>query len=261
MDFVRPKKFLGQHFLTDKNIANKIVDALSDNDNVLEIGPGKGILTELLLKKKIHNFKVVEIDVESVNYLINNLELLPQQINNSDVLKLDILNLFNNKFSIIGNFPYNISSQIFFKVLENKNNIKEVVCMVQKEVALRIAEQPGTKTYGILSVLLQSYFNIKYLFTVNETVFYPKPKVKSAVIKLERNSRSKLNCNDELFVRIVKTTFNNRRKTISNSIKSIINDKQFNSKYLTKRPEQLSVSDFETLTNEISFFVTKKNIL
>ena len=173
MNYVRPKKSLGQHFLNDKNISRKIVDSLTFSGSVLEIGPGKGVLTNYLLEKYSDQLKVVEIDSESVEYLKENSKLKPEQLIFGDVLSLNISNLFPGNYAVIGNFPYNIGSQIFFKVLENRNQIDEVVCMVQREVAQRIAEKPGSRVYGILSVLLQTYYKIEYLFTVNETVFSP----------------------------------------------------------------------------------------
>ncbi|PIY03029.1 MAG: ribosomal RNA small subunit methyltransferase A, partial [Bacteroidetes bacterium CG_4_10_14_3_um_filter_31_20] len=206
MNYVRPKKSLGQHFLTDTNIARKIVNSLTTCSNVLEIGPGKGVLTKIIIEKNIENFKVIEIDSESVEYLKSNINLKPEQIIFADFLKTDIKSIFENKFSIIGNFPYNIGSQIFFKVLQNHEQVVEVVCMLQKEVAQRIATKSGSKVYGILSVLLQTFYNIEYLFTVNEKVFNPPPKVKSAVIRLTRNNRQKLECDENLFFNVVKTS-------------------------------------------------------
>lgn len=252
MNYVRPKKSLGQHFLNDKNISRKIVDSLTFSGSVLEIGPGKGVLTNYLLEKYSDQLKVVEIDSESVEYLKENSKLKPEQLIFGDVLSLNISNLFPGNYAVIGNFPYNIGSQIFFKVLENRNQIDEVVCMVQREVAQRIAEKPGSRVYGILSVLLQTYYKIEYLFTVNETVFSPPPNVKSAVIRLTRNSRKELDCNEKLFFAVVKTAFNQRRKTISNSIKSLCNGKVISDELLTKRPEQLSVDEFVELTNLIA---------
>jgi len=253
MNYVRPKKSLGQHFLIDKNIARKIVDSLTFSDSVLEIGPGKGVLTNILLEKYFDNLKVVEIDGESVEYLKENSKLKAEQLIHQDILSFNISTLFSGHFAIIGNFPYNIGSQIFFKILENRNQVDEVVCMIQREVAQRIAEKPGSRVYGILSVLLQAFFNIEYLFTVSETVFLPPPNVKSAVIRLTRNQRKELDCDEKLFFIVVKTAFNQRRKTISNSIKSLNNGKQISPNVLlTKRPEQLSVDEFVELTNLIA---------
>jgi 16S rRNA (adenine1518-N6/adenine1519-N6)-dimethyltransferase len=252
MNYVRPKKSLGQHFLIDKNISRKIVESLTFSGSVLEIGPGKGVLTNFLLEKFHDNLKVIEIDGESVEYLRENSELKTDQLIKDDILDYNISTLFSDHFAVIGNFPYNIGSQIFFKILENRNQIDEVVCMVQREVAQRIAEKPGSKVYGILSVLLQSFYKIEYLFTVNESVFLPPPKVKSAVIRLTRNNRKKLDCDEKLFFIVVKTAFNQRRKTISNSIKCLSNGKTMSNVLLTKRPEQLSVDDFVELTNLIA---------
>ncbi|MDX9881696.1 MAG: 16S rRNA (adenine(1518)-N(6)/adenine(1519)-N(6))-dimethyltransferase RsmA [Prolixibacteraceae bacterium] len=253
MTIVRAKKNLGQHFLKDKNIARKIVESLSvETRNVLEVGPGMGVLTQFLLEKKYH-LHVVEIDDESVEYLENHFPQLQGHIISGDFLRLDLQKYFSGTFSVIGNFPYNISSQIFFKVLENREQIPQVVGMVQKEVAERIAATHGSKTYGILSVLLQAFYRIEYLFTVTEHVFIPPPKVKSAVIRLVRNGREQLECNEKLFFQVVKTAFNQRRKTMRNSLKAMITDETLkNSELLALRPEQLSVSDFELLTRLIS---------
>lgn len=256
MNVVRPKKYLGQHFLCDLNIARKIVDNLgSDTPDILEIGPGMGVLTQYLLQRKELNVHVVEIDHESVEYLRNNFSTL-QHIWSEDFLKTDISTRFLDKFSIIGNFPYNISSQIFFKILEFRNSVPEVVGMLQKEVAERIASSHGTKMYGILSVLLQSFFDIEYLFTVQENVFNPPPKVKSAVIRLTRNNVNELPCNEEFFVKVVKAAFNQRRKMLRNSLKGFC--EKFPDSYAEKRPEQLSVDDFIKLTCEIENLKNQK---
>lgn len=246
MSFVKPKKKLGQHFLTDQNIALKIVESLGvEVPNVLEIGPGTGVLTQYLLKVPAINLHVIEIDRDSVAFLQKNfLEL--KHIWSEDFLKADISQKFAGDFSIIGNFPYNISSQIFFRVLEMRNQVPEVVGMIQKEVAERISAPHGKKTYGILSVLLQAFYDIEYLFSVSENVFDPPPKVKSAVIRLKRNSRKELPCNDEFFVKVVKSAFNLRRKMLRNSLKAICEN--LPEEYSTKRPEQLSVQDFIDLT-------------
>ena len=249
MSFVKPKKNLGQHFLTDQNIARKIVDCLSPGvSNVLEIGAGMGVLTQFLLQRQEINLQVIEIDRESVLYLKQHFPQL-KTIWNEDFLKSDITGKFDANFSVIGNFPYNISSQIFFKILENRNRIPEAVGMVQKEVAERIASQHGNKTYGILSVLLQAFYHIEYKFTVSEKVFVPPPKVKSAVIKLERNNTVSLPCSEELFTRVVKSAFNQRRKMLRNSLKSVCSD--LPALYAEKRPEQLSFKDFIHLTTMI----------
>lgn len=253
MPAVRPKKQLGQHFLNDKKIASKIVESLkADNsDFIIEIGPGMGVLTADLLVKFSEKFYAAEVDSESVDYLNRTLPELAPNLIQGDFLELDLKEKFNGNLAIIGNFPYNISSQIFFKIIENKQMVNEVVCMIQKEVAQRISEKPGTKTYGILSVLLQAYFDIKYLFTVNEGVFTPPPKVKSAVIRLERNHTKNLNCNEELFIKVVKAGFNQRRKTLRNSIRSVFPNVDLSQKYSEKRPERLSVDEFVDLTNEV----------
>ncbi|MCT4615809.1 MAG: 16S rRNA (adenine(1518)-N(6)/adenine(1519)-N(6))-dimethyltransferase RsmA [Marinifilaceae bacterium] len=253
MKQVKAKKHLGQHFLRDMNIAKKIVDSLSvsDNTNVVEIGPGMGVLTQFVINKNVNNFKLIELDGESVVYLKEHYPQLTESIIEGDFLKLDLSKVFDSKYSIIGNFPYNISSQIFFKVLEEKDKVDEVVCMIQKEVAERICEKPGSKTYGILSVLLQAYYDIEYLFTVGEKVFDPPPKVKSAVIRLKRNSVIKLECDHKLFFRVVKTGFNQRRKTLRNSLKPVLNGKILEDEIMNKRPEQLSYNQFIDLTNKI----------
>jgi 16S rRNA (adenine1518-N6/adenine1519-N6)-dimethyltransferase len=252
MSYVRPKKSLGQHFLIDQNIARKIVDSLNSNGNILEIGPGKGVLSKYLFEKESKSFKLIEIDKESVQFLNENFKLKPEQLILGDFLTTDIKSLFLENFSIIGNFPYNIGSQIFFKVLENRNQVDEVICMIQKEVAQRIAEKPGSRVYGILSVLLQAFYNIEYLFTVNEKVFSPPPKVKSAVIRLTRNNRENLNCDEKLFFAVVKSAFNQRRKTLSNSLKAVYSEKDFVHPLLTKRAEQLTVDEFVELTSLIT---------
>jgi 16S rRNA (adenine1518-N6/adenine1519-N6)-dimethyltransferase len=256
---VRPKKYLGQHFLKDENIAQKIVNALtfSGYENLLEIGPGTGVLTKYLLKKEI-NFAVCELDKESVEYLRKNFPELNKKIIQSDFLQVDfhkmISGYFNNscepcKLAIIGNFPYNISSQILFRVLENRDIVTEVVGMFQKEVAQRIASPPGSKDYGILSVLLQAFYNIEYLFTVSEEVFNPPPKVKSGVIRLIRNNVVQLNCDEQLFVKIVKAGFNQRRKTLRNALSAFLNTENKQHEIFSKRAEQLSVEDFVMITN------------
>ena len=251
MSKVKAKKHLGQHFLTDKNIAGKIVDSLLDKTRlVLEIGPGMGVLTEFLYDRFGKDLYLTEIDTESVEYLKEHFPQLSQNISETDFLKEDLGRRFPEPFSIIGNFPYNISSQIFFKILDNRDKVPQVVGMIQKEVAERIATAPGSKTYGILSVLLQAFYDIEYLFTVNENVFSPPPKVKSAVIRLTRNNREKLNCDEKLFFRVVKATFLHRRKTIRNTIKVIPHDIEATAghEFMSKRPEQLSVEQFEELT-------------
>lgn len=254
MTTVRAKKNLGQHFLNDKNIAKRIVDSLQTNgiSRVLEIGPGMGVLTQFLIQNTNYETSVVEIDRESVEYLEKHYPELKERIISADFLRLRLDNYFQERFAIIGNFPYNISSQIFFKVLDYRNQIPEVVGMLQKEVAERLAAGPGSKTYGILSVLLQAYYHIEYLFTVHENVFTPPPKVKSGVIRLTRNERTHLDCDEKLFTSIVKMAFNQRRKTMRNSLKSMIKGDELKANPIfDKRPEQLSVAEFELLAQMI----------
>jgi 16S rRNA (adenine1518-N6/adenine1519-N6)-dimethyltransferase len=252
---VRPKKSLGQHFLHDQTTAKKIVDGLkvsSGVEDVLEIGPGMGVLTKYLMERKDVNLTVVEIDRESVAYLKQHRSLEAERIIEGDFLELDLSKLFPNSFSIIGNFPYNISSQIFFKILEHRDVVKQVVCMLQKEVADRIASVHGNKTYGILSVLLQAYYAIKPVVKVSPGAFTPPPKVMSAVIRLERNSRQALGVDEKLFVQVVKQGFNNRRKTLRNALKNLNLAAQVSQlEMLDKRAEQLSVDDFIQLTRLI----------
>lgn len=248
---VRPKKALGQHFLTDQGVAQAIVAALNGAVPVLEVGPGMGVLTQYLLKRSDIDLKVVEIDSESVAWLLEHFPEISKGLYEADFLKLDLSHLFDGDFAVIGNFPYNISSQIFFKVLDYRYQVPEVVCMIQKEVAERIAAGPGSKTFGILSVLLQAWYDIEYLFTVGEGCFVPPPKVKSAVVRLTRNSRGSLDCDENLFKQIVKTTFNQRRKTIRNSIRPLLSARPAGTEglpFLDARPEQLSVEEFITLT-------------
>ncbi len=251
---VRPKKHLGQHFLKDGNIARKITTCLDEKyTTVCEIGPGTGILTQLLLERNnLQQLTLIEIDTESVNYLHHHFADERLLILEADFLQCEPEKLFPGNFALIGNFPYNISSQIFFKVLENRNRISEVVAMIQKEVAERLTASPGSKTYGILSVLLQAWFHIDYCFTVNETVFFPPPKVKSAVIRLQRNSTNSLACDETLFFKVVKTAFGQRRKTLRNALKPFLKNRSANHSLLGKRAEQLSVSDFTELTRYIS---------
>ena len=250
MKFVKPKKSLGQHFLKDNNIANKIVDSLDGKPkNVLEIGPGMGILTKFLLKKK-YNLRLVEIDSESISFLINQLGVEKSIIIENDFLKLNLNKVFGgNNFSIIGNFPYNISSQIVFKILENRNIIKEMCGMFQYEVAERICESEGSKKYGILSVLTQAFFEVSFLFEVSNRLFIPPPKVKSAVITLRRKDEIELGCDETLFFKIVKLSFQQRRKTIRNSLKKInLSNNLREDSIFDNRPEQLSVNQFIELT-------------
>lgn len=253
---VRPKKHLGQHFLTDQRIAQKIVQALSSwkgYDQVVEVGPGMGVLTQYLVNDPRFVTHAVEVDSESVAYLQQHFPDLAPRIYYEDFLKKDLSQLFNEPFGLIGNFPYNISSQIFFKVLEHRQQIPEVVGMLQKEVAQRIASGPGNKVYGILSVLLQAYYEVELLFNVPPGVFNPPPKVQSAVLRLKRNDTLHLNCDEKQFFRIVKQGFQTRRKTLRNALKSLnLPDEVKDLPLLDKRAEQLSVEDFVYLTQKIS---------
>jgi len=251
---VRAKKSLGQHFLKDEGIARRIADSLelSERTPVLEIGPGMGVLTKYLINNPNADFTVVEIDKESVAYLNEHYPEL--RVIDGDFLKMRLDQVYPDGLCVIGNFPYNISSQIFFKVLEYRDLVPQVVGMIQKEVAERLAEPPGSRTYGILSVLLQAYYDIEYLFTVDENVFAPPPKVKSAVIRLKRNSRKSLDCDEKLFFTVVKTAFNQRRKQLRNSLKPLLpkKDDEAEPKILDYRPEQLGVEDFVELTNYVA---------
>ena len=253
MRFVTPKKSLGQHFLNDISIAKKIVESLSPCLNILEIGPGTGILTQFLIKKN-NNLKLVEIDNESVNYLISELKINESIIYNQDFLDLNLSKLFeNNNFSIIGNFPYNISSQIVFKIIENRKLIAEMCGMFQYEVAERICENEGSKKYGIISVITQAFYETKLLFEVSNNFFSPPPKVNSAVILLKRKKNLKIDCDEKLFFKIVKLSFQQRRKTLRNSLKQInLSENLREHTIFDKRPEQLSVDQFIDLTNLIN---------
>lgn len=248
---VKPKKHLGQHFLNDENIARKIADTLSlqGYEKVLEIGPGMGVLTKYLLEKPIETY-VIEIDNESVEYLNNHYPKLHRHIISKDFLKYDLSEVFGKEsFAIIGNFPYNISSQIVFRALELREQVVEFSGMFQKEVAERICEKKGSKTYGILSVLIQAFYEAEYLFTVSENVFTPPPKVKSGVLKLTRKDNFHLDYDEKLFFNVVKTAFNQRRKTLRNSLKSIgIPEDKKEDKIFDLRPEQLSFEDFIEIT-------------
>ena len=250
---VKPKKYLGQHFLNDQNIANKIAGLIGNEHKVVcELGPGTGILTRALLKNStIEHLKLVEIDAESVEFLEIHFDDERLTITQTDFLEYDLSLINKNTFSLVGNFPYNISSQIFFKVLEYHDLVTEVVCMIQKEVAERIVAPPGNKTYGILSVLLQSWYDIEYCFTVSEHVFIPPPKVKSAVIRLTRNRTKKLDCDEKLFFRLVKMDFNQRIKTLKNALKTMLPEYVANIPFLDKRAEQLSTDQFIELTKGI----------
>lgn len=254
MTRVRAKKYLGQHFLNDLAIARQITESLPvPPTHVIEVGPGMGVLTQFLIERTDIDLQLVEIDDESVVYLHNHYPQLKDRIIEGDFLQLDLAKMFPGKFSIIGNFPYNISSQIFFKAYDNRHQIHSVVGMVQKEVGRRLASGPGSKEYGILSVLLKSFFDVEYLFTVEPDVFTPPPKVKSAVIRMVRNDIKHLPCNEDLFLKVVKAAFNQRRKMLRNSLSKL----QFNLPAVTQlpvfnlRPEQMSVLAFQELTQLI----------
>lgn len=253
MTQVRAKKHLGQHFLRDMEVASRIAASLplDGRTSVLEIGPGTGVLSQFLLQNPDIDLTAVELDGESVKYLNQHYPQL--KVIEADFLKMDLKTMYQDKFCIIGNFPYNISSQIFFKMLDNKESIPCLVGMIQKEVAERMAAPAGSKTYGILSVLMQAYYSIDYLFTVHEHVFDPPPKVKSAVIRLTRNDVSKIDCNERLFKTVVKTAFNQRRKQMRNSLKPLVakDNPMFADPLFDKRPEQLDVAAFIDLTNRI----------
>ena len=265
MKQVRPKKNLGQHFLTDLNIAKRIADTVDACPDipVLEIGPGMGVLTQFLVEKP-RQVKAVEIDDESVRYLNEKFAKLRDNIIGDDFLKMDLRQVFDGKtFVLTGNYPYDISSQIFFKMLDNKELIPCCTGMIQREVALRIASKPGSRQYGILSVMIQAWYDTEYLFTVDEDVFNPPPKVKSAVIRMTRNGVQDLGCDETLFKRVVKTVFNQRRKMLRVSLKPLFNKETmpspefFANDMMTKRPEQLAVADFVELTNRVASVMGK----
>lgn len=259
MKQVKPKKNLGQHFLTDLDVARRIADTVDACPDipVLEIGPGMGVLTQYLVEKP-RLVKAVEIDKESVAYLYDRFPSLRDNIIGDDFLRMDLRGIFNgNPFVLTGNYPYDISSQIFFKMLDFKDLIPCCTGMIQREVALRIASAPGTKAYGILSVLIQAWYDVEYLFTVDEGVFNPPPKVKSAVIRMTRNDTHHLGCDEKLFKRLVKTVFGQRRKMLRVSIKQMFGAQKpsegfFEREIMTKRPEQLSIPEFVELTNEVA---------
>lgn len=256
MKQVRPKKNLGQHFLIDLNIAKRIADTVDACPDlpVLEVGPGMGVLTQFLMPKN-RPLKVVEIDKESVAYLHEHFPALSDRIVGDDFLRMDLTTLFDgHEFVLTGNYPYDISSQIFFKMIDNRDLIPCCTGMIQREVALRMASEPGNKAYGILSVLTQAWYDVEYLFTVDENVFNPPPKVKSAVIRMTRNQTRELGCDEKLFKRVVKTVFNQRRKMLRVSLRQIFGGKSsddafFQHPLMTKRPEQLSIAQFVELTN------------
>jgi 16S rRNA (adenine1518-N6/adenine1519-N6)-dimethyltransferase len=252
MATVKPKKFLGQHFLKDLSVAERIADTLDGFPDVpvIEVGPGMGVLTQFLIEKG-RDLTVVELDRDSVPYLQTHYPMLIDHIIEGDFLQFDLSGIYKSPFCVIGNYPYNISSQILFKVLDYKDQIPCCSGMFQKEVAERIAAAPGRKSYGIISVLLQAWYDVEYLFTVSENVFDPPPKVKSAVIRLTRNTTKNLNCDEKLFKTVVKTSFNQRRKTLRNSMKPLLGKdcEAYKDPIFDNRPEQLSVADFEMLTN------------
>jgi 16S rRNA (adenine1518-N6/adenine1519-N6)-dimethyltransferase len=253
---IQAKKSLGQHFLVDLNIANNIVNSLNIDDSflLLEIGPGTGVLTKLLATRYT-NFYVIEIDRRMTELLEEMLPELKEKIILNNVIRYDLSQFNTSSICIIGNLPYNLSSQIFFKVLENRSIVQQAVFMIQKEVAERIASKKGNKTYGILSILLQAFYNIEYLFTVNETSFIPQPRVKSAVIRLTRNENIRLHCDEILFFKVVKVSFNQRRKMLNNSLKPLLNNSKIDDSIMLKRPEQLSVDEFVYLTNLVEKLV------
>jgi 16S rRNA (adenine1518-N6/adenine1519-N6)-dimethyltransferase len=255
MTLVRAKKHLGQHFLTDKNIATKIVDSLRPENRytqVLEVGPGMGILSDVLLERPEYEVSLIDIDTESYEFLQKKYPKLANRLINADFLEMDFASRFTGPFAIIGNFPYNISSQILFKVLDNRQQVVEVVGMFQKEVAERCAAKAGSKEYGILSVFLQAYYKVEYLFTVKAGVFNPPPKVLSAVIRLTRNEVANLHCDEKLFWQVVKAGFNQRRKTLRNALSSIINkEKMTDEPLLDLRAERLTVADFVKITQQV----------
>ena len=252
---VRAKKHLGQHFLTDLSVAKRIADALEpleERSNCLEIGPGTGVLTQFLLEREDLNLLAFDVDDESIEYLKVHYVSRSNCFHLQDFLKADLSTTFEGEpFRVIGNFPYNISSQILFRIIDYRDRIPEMVGMFQKEVAERAAATPGSKIYGIVSVLLQAYYELEYLFTVDEHVFNPPPKVKSGVIRMRRLARTELPVSDSLFKQVVKMSFNQRRKTIRNSIKGLIAGREFDHPFLSKRPEQLSVDEFFELTRAI----------
>ena len=258
MNKVKPKKNLGQHFLTDLNIAQRIADTVDACPTIpiLEVGPGMGVLTQYLMQKS-RELKVVEIDSESVAYLNEHFSVMKENIIGEDFLRMDLSKVFDGRqFVLTGNYPYDISSQIFFKMLDYKDIIPCCTGMIQREMAQRIASEPGRKAYGIISVLIQAWYNVEYLFTVDENVFNPPPKVKSAVIRMTRNQVTDLGCNEKLFKRLVKTVFNQRRKMLRVSLRQMFRKDQINKEFIsqeimTKRPEQLSVDQFIDLTNQV----------
>lgn len=256
MSTVRAKKHLGQHFLNDKNAAQKIVGALEPNlgfKQVLEVGPGMGVLSDFLLQEDVYETWLIDVDDESIAFLADKYPQLKNELIHGDFLKLDFSQFFGDKMAVIGNFPYNISSQILFKILEERGRVVQMVGMFQKEVAERCVAKPGNKEYGILSVFLQAYYDVQYLFTVKAGAFNPPPKVLSGVIKMTRNDRKTLDCDEKLFWRVVKAAFNQRRKTLRNALSAVVpKDRMSDNPLYELRAERLSVDDFIALTNEIT---------
>ncbi|QBQ42322.1 16S rRNA (adenine(1518)-N(6)/adenine(1519)-N(6))-dimethyltransferase RsmA [Sphingobacterium psychroaquaticum] len=255
MSTVRAKKHLGQHFLNDKNAAQKIVEALDPSlgfTQVLEVGPGMGVLSDFLLEKKEYETWLIDIDDESIAFLADKYPQLGDRLIHGDFLALDFGAYFGDKMAVIGNFPYNISSQILFKILDERDRVVQMAGMFQKEVAERCVAKPGSKEYGILSVFLQAYYDVQYLFTVKAGAFNPPPKVQSGVMRMTRNGRATLDCDEKLFWRVVKAGFNQRRKTLRNALSAVVpKDKMSDNPLYELRAERLSVKDFESLTNEI----------
>ncbi|SMG49277.1 16S rRNA (adenine(1518)-N(6)/adenine(1519)-N(6))-dimethyltransferase RsmA [Sphingobacterium psychroaquaticum] len=255
MSTVRAKKHLGQHFLNDKNAAQKIVEALDPSlgfTQVLEVGPGMGVLSDFLLEKKEYETWLIDIDDESIAFLADKYSQLGDRLIHGDFLALDFGAYFGDKMAVIGNFPYNISSQILFKILDERDRVVQMAGMFQKEVAERCVAKPGSKEYGILSVFLQAYYDVQYLFTVKAGAFNPPPKVQSGVMRMTRNGRATLDCDEKLFWRVVKAGFNQRRKTLRNALSAVVpKDKMSDNPLYELRAERLSVKDFESLTNEI----------
>ncbi len=256
MSSVRAKKHLGQHFLNDKNAAQRIVEALTPSlgfKQVLEVGPGMGVLSDFLLQNDSYETFLIDVDDESIEFLADKYPQLGNRLIHGDFLALDFSQYFEDKIAIIGNFPYNISSQILFKILEERNRVVEMVGMFQKEVAERCVAKPGNKEYGILSVFLQAYYDVSYLFTVKAGAFNPPPKVLSGVMRMVRNERETLDCDEKLFWRVVKAGFNQRRKTLRNALSAVVpKDKMSDNPLYELRAERLTVADFEALTREIS---------
>lgn len=252
---IQPKKHLGQHFLKDKNICQKIALTFGQHEgcsNVLEIGPGTGALTEFLLRREEINVEVMDVDTESIAYLNEHFPLLSGKIHEADFLKEDLTKRFEGEpFAVVGNFPYNISSQIVFKCIENRERIPEIMGMFQREMAQRIAEKPGSKQYGIISVITQAFYDVHYCFTVDEHVFNPPPKVKSGVIRCIRKPEQSLGCDEKKFIQVVKTAFNQRRKTMRNSLKTLLPESLRTLPILERRPETMSVAEFVDLTKTI----------